>query len=179
MCLTVDITTLRGYIKSIQLKPFFAVKAKKNLQFKPITHQMETQTSQECPFGCYRRIDGILSWETLSWQTASGAVLRRGVFQEFTFLTNNFSLTSLQVANLNKNRWQIELLQMAQTTPQYKLGTSKNAVKIQIYCAICAYCLVAILQRDMHIDQTTYEVLQIFGCLVDGFNLSPKPLWQN
>lgn len=42
-------------------------------------------------------------------------------------------------------------------------GTSENAVKIQVYTAITAYCLVAIMQHDMQLDRSTYEVLQILG----------------
>lgn len=86
--------------------------------------------------------------------------------REFMFLTNNFSLTSLQVANLYKNRWQVELFfkWLKQHLKIKKFwGTSENAVRIQIYCAMCAYCLVAIVQHDMKLDRSTYEVLQILG----------------
>lgn len=86
--------------------------------------------------------------------------------REFMFLTNNFSLTSLQVANLYKNRWQVELFfkWLKQHLKIKKFwGTSENAVRIQIYCAMCAYCLVAIVQHDMKLDCSTYEVLQILG----------------
>lgn len=42
-------------------------------------------------------------------------------------------------------------------------GTTENAVRIQIYAAICAYCLVAIIQHDMQLNRSTYEVLQILS----------------
>ena len=42
-------------------------------------------------------------------------------------------------------------------------GTTENAVRIQIYAAICTYCLVAIVQHDMQLDRSTYEVLQILS----------------
>jgi len=42
-------------------------------------------------------------------------------------------------------------------------GTTENAVRIQIYSAICAYCLVAIVQHDLQLKRSTYEVLQILG----------------
>ncbi|MFV0270756.1 MAG: IS4 family transposase, partial [Macellibacteroides fermentans] len=42
-------------------------------------------------------------------------------------------------------------------------GTSENAVRIQIYCAIIAYCLVAIVGHNLQIDRSTYEILQILG----------------
>lgn len=47
--------------------------------------------------------------------------------------------------------------------PKKFWGTTENAVRIQIYSAICAYCLVAIVQHDMRLDRSTYEVLQILS----------------
>ena len=86
--------------------------------------------------------------------------------REFMFLSNAFELTSLQVADLYKNRWQIELF-FKWLKQHLKIkrfwGTTENAVRIQIYSAICAYCLVAIIQHDMHLDRSTYEVLQILS----------------
>lgn len=82
------------------------------------------------------------------------------------FLTNDFSLKSLQVALLYKNRWQVELFHkwLKQHLKIKKFwGTSENAVRIQIYCAIIAYCLVAIVQHDMKLGRSTYEVLQILS----------------
>ncbi|MEG1485654.1 MAG: transposase, partial [Bacteroidales bacterium] len=86
--------------------------------------------------------------------------------REFVFLTNAMSISALQVAELYKNRWQIELffkwLKQHLRIKRF-WGTTENAVKIQIYSAVCAYCLVAILQHDLEIDRTTYEVLQILS----------------
>ena len=67
---------------------------------------------------------------------------------------------------LYKNRWQVELFfkWLKQHLKIKKFwGTSENAVKIQVYSAIIAYCLVAIMQHDMKLDRSTYEVLQILG----------------
>ena len=86
--------------------------------------------------------------------------------REFMFLTNAMSLTSLQIANLYKNRWQVELFfkWLKQHLKIKKFwGASENAVRIQIYCAICAYCLVAIAQHDLKLEISTYETLQILG----------------
>ena len=46
-------------------------------------------------------------------------------------------------------------------------GTSENAVRIQIYCAIITYCLVAIVQHDMKLERSIYEVLQILGIFIN------------
>ena len=86
--------------------------------------------------------------------------------RDFMFLTNEMSLTSLQIANLYKNRWQVELFfkWLKQHLKIKKFwGASENAVRIQIYCAICAYCLVAIAQHDLKLEISTYETLQILG----------------
>ena len=86
--------------------------------------------------------------------------------REFMFLTNAMELTALQVADLYKNRWQIELFfkWLKQHLKIKKFwGTTENAVRIQIYSAICAYCLVAIVQHDMRLERSTYEVLQILS----------------
>ena len=86
--------------------------------------------------------------------------------REFAFLTNAFHITSLEVANLYKNRWQIELFfkWLKQHLKIKKFwGTTENAVRIQISAAIITYCLVAIVQHDMRLNRSTYEVLQILS----------------
>jgi IS4 transposase len=86
--------------------------------------------------------------------------------QELTFLTNAFHLTSLEIANLYKNRWQVELFfkWLKQHLKIRKFwGKTENAVRIQISAAIIAYCLVAIVQHDMRLERSTYEVLQILN----------------
>ena len=59
-------------------------------------------------------------------------------------------------------------------------GTSENAVRIQIYCAIITYCLVAIVQHDMKLERSIYEVLQILGIFInirDDVTLKEKVNW--
>jgi transposase len=86
--------------------------------------------------------------------------------REFVFMTNAMHISSLLVAELYKNRWQIELFfkWLKQHLKIKKFwGTTEYAVRIQIYAAICAYCLVAIVQHDMKLDRSTYEILQILS----------------
>ena len=86
--------------------------------------------------------------------------------REFVYLTNAKHIPALQVAELYKNRWQVELFfkWLKQHLKIKKFwGTSENAVKIQVYSAIIAYCLVAIMQHDMKLNRSTYEGLQILG----------------
>ena len=86
--------------------------------------------------------------------------------REFTFLTNNFELTALEIAELYRQRWQIELFfkwLKQHLKIKHFYGTSLNAVKIQVYVAIITFCLVAIVQHDMKLELSTYEVLHILS----------------
>jgi len=86
--------------------------------------------------------------------------------RDFAFLTNAFHLSSLEVANLYKNRWQIELFHkwLKQHLKIKRFwGTTENAVRIQISVAIITYCLVAIVQHDMQLERSTNEILQILS----------------
>ena len=83
--------------------------------------------------------------------------------REFVFLTNAMSLSALEIANLYRNRWQVELFfkWLKQHLKIKKFwGTTENAVKIQVYAAMTAYCLVAIVQHDLKLNISTYEMLQ-------------------
>ncbi|SHJ82588.1 Transposase DDE domain-containing protein [Arenibacter nanhaiticus] len=95
--------------------------------------------------------------------------------REFVFLTNATHISALQVAELYKNRWQVELLfkWLKQRLKIKKFcGTTENAVRIQINAALSTYCLMTIAQHDMKLDRSTYEVLQILSIsLTDKTNL--------
>ncbi len=84
----------------------------------------------------------------------------------FVFYTNAFLLTAEMVALLYKYRWRVELFfkwmkQHLRIKEFY--GTSENAVKIQIYCAIIAYCLVAIVESELKLEISTYELLRVLS----------------
>jgi hypothetical protein len=143
---------------------YFVVRAKKNLQYETVSWK--------------RRLPkNVMSDSTIRLTIYKSSkdyptTLRRVVYwddeqkREFVFLSNATHITSLQVADLYKNRWQVELFfkWLKQHLKIKKFwGTTENAVRIQIYCAIIAYCLVAIVQKDMQLDRSTYEVLQILG----------------
>ena len=95
--------------------------------------------------------------------------------REFTFLTNTTHISVLDIVNLYKKRWLIELF-FKWLKQHFKIkrfwGTTKNAVRIQISVAIITYCLVTIVQHDMQLKRSTYEVLQILSIsLTDKTNL--------
>ena len=82
------------------------------------------------------------------------------------FLTSNFSLPAMTIANLYKCRWQVELFfkwikQHLRIKAFY--GTSENAVKSQIWIAVSVYVLVAIIKKQLQIEQSLYTILQILN----------------
>ncbi|MCR5198107.1 MAG: transposase [Prevotella sp.] len=82
------------------------------------------------------------------------------------FFTNNTEISAEEVALLYKCRWRCELFfkwlkQHLRIKEFY--GTSENAVKIQIYSAIIAYCLVVVVQEEMKLKMDTYDVLRILS----------------
>ena len=84
----------------------------------------------------------------------------------YIFLTNNTEASPLLISEFYRNRWSVELFfkWVKQHLRIKKFwGTSENAVRIQIYCAITTYCLVAIVQHDMKLERSIYETLQILG----------------
>ena len=86
--------------------------------------------------------------------------------KKFIFFTNAMTISPVMVAELYRNRWQIELFfkWIKQHLKIKKFwGTTENAVRIQISVAIITYCLVAIVQHDMKLKRSTYEVLQILS----------------
>jgi hypothetical protein len=87
-------------------------------------------------------------------------------FAKLQFLTNNFSLPALTIAKLYKCRWQVELFfkwikQNLHIKSFY--GTSDNAVRIQVWIAISTYVLVAIVKKELGLDRSLSEILQILS----------------
>jgi hypothetical protein len=84
----------------------------------------------------------------------------------FTYLTNNFEIHAKHVALLYKNRWQVDLFfKWIKQHLHIKSfwGVTENAVRIQIYTAIAAYCLVAIVEHDLRLNRSTFDVLRILS----------------
>ena len=82
------------------------------------------------------------------------------------FLTNNFDLTAEQIADIYKHRWNIEqFFKWIKGHLKVRVfwGESANAVKTQIWVAICTYVMVAILKKECQISQSMYEILQILS----------------
>ena len=87
----------------------------------------------------------------------------------FNFLTNNFTISAETVADLYKQRWQVELFfkwikQHLRIKSFY--GTSENAVKSQIWIAVSVYVLIAIIKKRLGIKENLYTILQVLSITV-------------
>ena len=161
----------RGYVDYTRLNnisnhsAYFVIRAKSNLNFdRMYSRKVDKTTGVEC--------DQIGKLAGFYVSKQYPGKLRRVKFYDketkrtFVFLTNNFELSAEQIALLYKNRWQVELF-FKWIKQHLKIkcfwGTTENAVRIQIYSAIIAYCLVAIVGYDLKIERSTYEILQVLG----------------
>ena len=146
------------------LGSFFVIRSKDNLKYKivkwkrrlpkDVLSDAEIELTGYYPSKYYPERMRLIRY----WDEEQG--------REFMFLTNAIGLKVLLVAELYKNRWQIELFfkWLKQHLKIKKFwGTSENAVKTQIYVAIITYCLVAVVQHNMRLERSTYEILQILS----------------
>ena len=147
-----------------QIEATFVVRAKKNLKCKQISWKRRLPKDVLS--------DSVIEFTVYKSSKDYPIPLRRVVYhdeeqdREFVFLTNDFELPALVVAELYRNRWSVELFfkWLKQHLKIKKFwGTSENAVRIQIYCAIITYCLVVIIKHDMKLERSVYEILQIIG----------------
>ena len=96
--------------------------------------------------------------------------------QTLIFLTNNTSLPATTIAALYKNRWQVELFFKwikQHLRIKHFLGTSENAVKTQIWSAVCTYVLIAIIKKELQLNASLYTCLQILSvCIFEKTELS-------
>ena len=86
--------------------------------------------------------------------------------KRFKFLTNNFTLPALTIAQIYKCRWQVELFfKWIKQHLRIKafFGTSENAVKTQIWIAVSVYVLVAIVRKRLGLEVSLFQILQILS----------------
>lgn len=156
-----------------QIGAYFVIRAKTNLQYKTIKwkRRLPRNVLSDLTIG----LSGFYPKQYYPRTLRLVKYWDEQQEREFVFLTNATHISALQVADLYKNRWQVELFfkWLKQHLKIRKFwGTTENAVRIQVYAAICTYCLVAIVQHDMKLDRSTYEVLQILSIsLTDKTNL--------
>ncbi len=152
---------------------YFVTRAKDNMAFRRIySRPVQKETGVQCDqvirlTGYYAAKDYPEKLRRIKYHDATTK-------QTYVFLTNNFILDAETIAELYKQRWQIELFfKWIKQHLSVKVfwGRSANAVKTQICIALCAYLLVAILKKRLGIARSSYEILQILS--VSLFDKTP------
>jgi IS4 transposase len=160
----IDFGRLHGFTRQMA---FFITRAKRNLDYTRRESRVVDKST------------GLRSDQTIMLQGPKTsqlypAPLRRVAFYDvehkrrLVFLTNNFDLPALTIAQLYRCRWQVELFfkwikQNLRIKTFY--GHSVNAVKTQVWIAVSVYVLVAILQRELKLDRSLTEILQILSVI--------------
>ncbi len=146
-------------------KSFFIIRAKKSISATRLySKKVDKATGLRC--------DQVVRLNHFYAQKHYPDKLRRIKYYDhetdrhYIYLTNDFNLDSITIADLYKHRWQIELFfkwikQHLHINTFW--GTSKNAVKTQICIAISTFLLVAIVKKKMNINRDLYEILQILS----------------
>ena len=164
----------RGYLDFARLYTFtqnlstFVTRAKSNFYYRRLYYRnVDKSTGLRC--------DQTIMLNGFYASQDYPVVLRRiGYFdietnKKFVFLTNNFTLLALTIARLYKCRWKIEIF--FKWIKQYLriktfFGTTENAVKTQIWIAISVYVLVAIVKKELKIELSLGEILQILSIVL-------------
>jgi len=151
-----------------QCLAFFIIRAKSNLDFKRIVSEtIDRSTGVLC--------DQIIVLAGVKTSQYYPEKLRRVKYHDsetnktLVFLTNNFNLSAVTIAELFRCRWQIELFfkwikQHLRIKAFY--GTSENAVKTQIWIAVSTYLLVAIIKKVLKMELSLYTLLQILSITI-------------
>jgi len=161
----------RGYLDFVRLYriaqagAFFVTRSKKGVKLARLySHPVDFATGVRCdqtvrPTGVTTRRDYPAKLRRIKFYDAPNDRM-------FVFLTNHFELPAATIAALYAKRWQIELFfrwikQNLRIKTFY--GTSDNAVKTQIWIALCVYVLVAIVKKELKLEPSLYEILQILS----------------
>ena len=169
----------RGYFDLKRLfrihlaQAFFVIRARVDLDFRRIR---SAKINKDSGLRCDQSIKLNGFYSALKYPQK----LRRVKFYDkdqdktYVFLTNNFDLEPLDIALLYKYRWKVELF-FKWIKQHLKIksfwGESENAVKTQIWIAICTYLLAAITKKELRIERNLYEILQILS--VSAFDKTP------
>ena len=158
----IDFSRLYTFTQNLS---FFIVRAKKNLDFsRKYSRKVNKSTGLRCDQTI--RLKGSKSSQLYPVPLRRISYVDAETKKRYVFLTNNFTLPALTIAQLYKCRWQVELFfkwikQHLRIKSFY--GTSENAVKIQVWIAISVYVLVAIVKKELKIDRSLNEILQILS----------------
>ena len=146
------------------LQAYFVIREKDNILYEIVDGEEMLDGNDNILFDQHIRLTG---YQTK--QKYPGELRRIGFYSEkykrtFIYLTNNWEISAKDIALLYKYRWQVELFfkWLKQHLQVKKFwGHTENAVRIQVYTAISAYCLVAIAEHDYGLDRSMFDVLRV------------------
>lgn len=169
----------RGYLDFSRLhkihlaSAFFVIRAKKNFRFNRLySHPVDKQSGVQCDQTI--TLAGFYTKQDYPEKLRRVRYFDKQTNTHFVFLTNNFTLSADVIAELYRNRWQVELFfKWIKQHLRIKafFGTSENAVKTQVWIAISVYVLVAIVKKTLNLDASLYTILQIIS--VTAFEKTP------
>lgn len=161
----------RGYVDFNRLYKihkkgaFFVTRAKSNNKVKRI-YSAKADKDQGILYDQQIKLEGAQSFKSYPEKFRRIKFYDAEQKRTFIFITNNLELSAIEIALLYKYRWKVELF-FKWIKQHLKLlsfwGTSKNAVKTQIYIAIITYVLVAIIRAKLNLKMSNYEILQILS----------------
>jgi len=146
-------------------KAFFVTRAKANMRFGRM-YSRALDRPKGVKYDQIGRLDGHYSKKGYPEKMRRIKYRDAETGREFVFLTDNTDLNALEIALPYKKRWEVELfLKWMKQHLKIKSfwGTTMNAVKIQVYCAIITYCLVAIIGNKLKSGHSIYGILQILN----------------
>jgi len=161
----------RGYLdfarlyKMNQNKAFFVTRTKSNFKFRRVySHPVDKSTGLKCDQTIM--LTGFYSSRDYPEKLRRVRYFDKDNNEDLTFLTNNFTIPALTVAEFYKWRWKVELFfkwikQHLRIKSFY--GTSENAVKTQIWIAISVYVLIAIVKKRLKLEISLYTFMQILS----------------
>jgi len=156
-----------------QCLAFFVTRSKSNFGFRRLySHPIEKTTGVQCDQTI--ALTGFYSAKDYPDKMRRIRYFDSKTEKDLTFLTNNFVLPPLTIAQLYKCRWQVELFfKWIKQHLRIKrfFGTSENAVKTQVWIAVSIYVLVAIMKKRLKIEESLYTILQILS--VTAFEKMP------
>mgnify|MGYP006299617851 FL=1 len=158
-------TDFQRLYRFTQAGAFFITRTKRNLDFAYREHHAVDKATG-------LRSDTLIRLWGPKSSRCYPALLRRihyyaqDIHRRFVFLTNNFTVEALVIAELYRSRWQVELFfKWVKQNLRIKtfFGVSPNAVKTQVWIAVCVYVLVAIIKKELAIERSMAEILQILS----------------
>ncbi len=164
----------RGLARVQTSGAFFVVRSKCHLRLRVVSSR---PVDKSLGLRCDQTVKLVTGW---SRRRFTGPLRRIRIYdanykRSLVFLTNHFELPAITVAELYRRRWQVELF--FKWIKQHLrlrafLGRSQNAVRLQVWAAICSYLLVAIAKKELGLPQSLHQILQVISVSV----FEPVPL---